>query len=80
MCCRTTPVSDLESHTNQQLDLLLILRQRRITLRRSTMSHDIHLLPPTTHASNPIIICLHIPPLILILNMSIILMNTIFLS
>ena len=83
MCCRTTPVSDLESHMNQQLDLLLILRHRSITLRRSTMSHATPLLPPTTHVSNHIITCLPIPPLILllILNLSITtLMNTIFLS
>ena len=67
---------------NQQLDLLLILRHRSITLRRSTMSHDTPLLPPMTHVSNPIITCLRIPFLILlILNLSTTtLMNTTFLS
>ena len=80
MCCRTTPVSGLESHTNQHLDLLHILHHRSITLRRSTTSHDIPLLPPTTHASNHIITCLPILPLILILNLSTTLMNNSFLS
>ena len=78
MCCRTTPVSDLESHTNQQLDLLLILHHRSFTHRRSITSHDTLLLPPTTHANNPIT-CLRIPSIILTLNLSITLMYT-FLS
>ena len=72
------PVSDLGSRTNPQLDLPLILRHRSITHRRSTTSHDTHLLPPTTHANNPIT-CLRIPSIILTLNLSITLMYT-FLS